>query len=939
MFRSRGHKIWGDVWARKGRTFLVSLAIFIGVTGTIALFSMGDILIRQIREDVREDELAMITEYVTVNAGEELDNDLYLQRIKDEVDGVADVIGMISAGDQTNGFMKISAEDEQFEDVAINAFSVPYEPRSPIQPTRLVEGNYPQADVNEVAIEQRMADKFGLSVGDTLNLRILSPSRENGEIGTVEIWTISGIVFHPYSLIASRSIYTSNIEEAGYITSSSGFNMFLARFTDYETAFANAGEFERFIAEETSYRPVFQLLQDPANHDLIVGAQNMAGLMSFLALVALIVSGFLVINVISSIVVEQKRQIGVMKSLGATRWDNFIMYAGIAFTYGLIGVIPGVIFGIPGGNAAAHGLAPTLNTVLEGFQISPSSVVIGVVVGLLIPVLAAIVPVLMGTRVKILDAMTDLGIDADYGSGPIARLISIIPVPITVRQGLSNVSLKKSRLAFTVLTLSVAAGAFMGIFAVFSSISDGIGGWFDLFNVEVAITPVEGRDPAEVYTILEDGFGDVLTSIEPGFMTQVTFDGYAPEATAGGPPGIFAYGYDVTSDTPAFNVDVTEGDKLSAENADYGAIFTSTLAGNMGKVIGDTVTLNATGYSFPVQIVGIADYGLDQIWIDWERMALETGNTIGAPTPNEYMTMVTVGDSDAAVGVLGMDINMLPPGFSLDLFIQFTEGELFTQGEPGILISQSIAISGGYNVGDILTLNATTEGGGSAEYPITGIVETSIQQIPDDFIGMYLQDLITLERISSSGIPQPQSYFIVTNLDDPTAEALDEVVDDISNVMLDSGIPSTSMNFVAFADLFNEMFVTIQIVLQSVAGLIALIGALGLLTTLSMSVFERQKEIGVMRSIGASSSTVVVQFLTEGLVVGVIAWAVGIPLGQLIQVGLLQATGMAETFPSVFSLTGTIIGLIGMLIISTIASIWPSLSAARKTVSEVLRYQ
>ncbi len=137
----------------------------------------------------------------------------------------------------------------------------------------------------------------------------------------------------------------------------------------------------------------------------------------------------------------------------------------------------------------------------------------------------------------------------------------------------------------------------------------------------------------------------------------------------------------------------------------------------------------------------------------------------------------------------------------------------------------------------------------------------------------------------------------------------------------------------------SETFFTIQAILSAVALLIALVGALGLLTTLSMSVFERQKEIGVMRSIGAGSSTVATQFLTEGIVVGVISWLVGIPLMVLIQFLLLDITGFDETFPFQFSTTAVIIGLVGMLVITTIASLWPSLGAARKTVSEILRYQ
>jgi len=112
--------------------------------------------------------------------------------------------------------------------------------------------------------------------------------------------------------------------------------------------------------------------------------------------------------------------------------------------------------------------------------------------------------------------------------------------------------------------------------------------------------------------------------------------------------------------------------------------------------------------------------------------------------------------------------------------------------------------------------------------------------------------------------------------------------------MLDEGIPTGFFNFVDLVDQISQGFTLIQVILQAVALLIALVGALGLLTTLSMSVFERQKEIGVMRSIGASSSTVAGQFLTEGLVVGVIAWIVGLPLAVLIEALLLEVTGLTR---------------------------------------------
>jgi putative ABC transport system permease protein len=104
-------------------------------------------------------------------------------------------------------------------------------------------------------------------------------------------------------------------------------------------------------------------------------------------------------------------------------------------------------------------------------------------------------------------------------------------------------------------------------------------------------------------------------------------------------------------------------------------------------------------------------------------------------------------------------------------------------------------------------------------------------------------------------------------------------------------------------------------------------------------VFERQKEIGVMRSVGASSGAIAVQFLVEGLLVGLIAWLVGAPLSYLVSQGLIAVLPFGGTYTIAYPLTAPIVGLIGLVALVTIASLLPSLSAARKTVSEILRYQ
>jgi len=94
-----------------------------------------------------------------------------------------------------------------------------------------------------------------------------------------------------------------------------------------------------------------------------------------------------------------------------------------------------------------------------------------------------------------------------------------------------------------------------------------------------------------------------------------------------------------------------------------------------------------------------------------------------------------------------------------------------------------------------------------------------------------------------------------------------------------------------------------------------------------------------MRSIGAGSSTIITQFLVEGVLVGVLAWMIAIPLSYLLGNGLSTSLGFGEAFVFEYPPQVLLNGFLGIVIIAAVASIWPSLSAARSTVSDILRYQ
>ena len=84
MFRTRFRKILRDIRSRKVRTALVSVSIFIGVFGTVTLFSMGDLLVRQLRQDLDQNKLAMVRVYLALPPAAQVDNAQLLATLRSQ---------------------------------------------------------------------------------------------------------------------------------------------------------------------------------------------------------------------------------------------------------------------------------------------------------------------------------------------------------------------------------------------------------------------------------------------------------------------------------------------------------------------------------------------------------------------------------------------------------------------------------------------------------------------------------------------------------------------------------------------------------------------------------------------------------------------------------------------------------------------------------------
>jgi len=131
----------------------------------------------------------------------------------------------------------------------------------------------------------------------------------------------------------------------------------------------------------------------------------------------------------------------------------------------------------------------------------------------------------------------------------------------------------------------------------------------------------------------------------------------------------------------------------------------------------------------------------------------------------------------------------------------------------------------------------------------------------------------------------------------------------------------------------------IQIFIVMIASVAIIVGAIGIVNTMTTSVLERKKEIGIMKAIGAKNSDIFYQFFIESGLLGLLGGILGVILGLTIGVGGIIAINNfigATTSPEV-SPWLVVFALIGSFVIGSISGIAPALRAARQNPVEALR--
>jgi putative ABC transport system permease protein len=122
--------------------------------------------------------------------------------------------------------------------------------------------------------------------------------------------------------------------------------------------------------------------------------------------------------------------------------------------------------------------------------------------------------------------------------------------------------------------------------------------------------------------------------------------------------------------------------------------------------------------------------------------------------------------------------------------------------------------------------------------------------------------------------------------------------------------------------------------------LIVGISLVGLLNTITIGVLERTREIGMLRCVGARGRDVRRIFATEGLVVALLGWLLGIPAGYLLGRAMIALTDAVVhvRVAFVFPMSHLVIALIGTVLLAVLVLLAPLRRAVHFKPGEALRY-
>jgi len=485
--KPRWRKVFHDLIDNKGRTLLVVFSIAVGVFSIGVIAGAYQIISNDMSVSYAANRPANIELRMT-NFDDDVLTSIQNEREIEDVEGrrVFNVRVRVPGTEKWTTLDMIAFQD--FEENSINLL-IPLE--GAVEPQK-----------REMLLEQDALEDLDVSVGGLLEFQLPDGSSKTLPVVGIVQDTAAGAG----DFLASPSGYIS-MDTLPYLGQPKEYNRALALVSEGGDDIFHIREVGALLKDKLDRNGSLVIrsrFSETHKHPLGDTINAILGILLALGVLIVFLSSSLIANTLSALLNQHLRHIGVIKLIGGQRKQVFRMYLTLIMAFGILALLIAVPLGGQGAYGLALYIASQLNFNLLGYRIVPMALLIQVLVGLLVPLISGLAPVINGSRITVLRALSgDLTEDEsstpvgeekrlswfDWFQVKLTRILATrgihIPRPFVI--SLRNTFRRKSRLALTLFTLTMGGAIFISVFNVRTTLHDYIGQIGKYFVADVSL--------------------------------------------------------------------------------------------------------------------------------------------------------------------------------------------------------------------------------------------------------------------------------------------------------------------------------------------------------------------------------------------------------------------------------------------------------------------
>ena len=308
-------------------------------------------------------------------------------------------------------------------------------------------------------------------------------------------------------------------------------------------------------------------------------------------------------------------------------------------------------------------------------------------------------------------------------------------------------------------------------------------------------------------------------------------------------------------------------------------------------------------------------------------------------------TQVIFGDENINVSVTGVTPEYQDAYTGVEVVNgRFIEGKDVNGRDNVVVLGYQSAsdLFGGFDpVGQ--KIKVTIPGGGRVSLTVVGVLaeqNSSGMSDPnnDVFVPISTAQTKIFDGRNSLGETIVNSVSVVAASEDQADAVVDEIaalLRDRHDLTPDDEDDFNVMNQADMLEMANQITGIMTAFLGAIAGISLLVGGIGIMNIMLVSVTERTREIGIRKAVGARKADILTQFLLEAVVLSLLGGVIGILLG----VGLGKLVDMTGLMTSVVTLDSVVMAVGFSLAVGLFFGIYPANQAAKLHPIEALRYE